>query len=137
MRRRAAPAALLIALLLAGCVYYPTVPDTPGVRIVPKNGRAVRQSTGLAVYMDLESTARDGDALISATAEVARVALIVAPGVEPARIDVPGISLVRLHAAGPYIALSDLTRAVAPGESILVQVLFEKSGMMGVVTRVE
>jgi len=138
MRRRAAPGLLLLALVLGGCVYYPTIPDVGGIRIRPQNARAVVQPTGLAISMDLDSTGKYGDVLVGATSELARTAMIVVPPGQPAsRVEVPGTTMVRLTPQGPHIVLSDLTRSVAPGETILVTLLFEKIGRLGVPTRVE
>ena len=53
MRRRVAPAVLLVALLVGACTYSPMIPDIGGIRIRPENARAVLQPSGLAVSMDL------------------------------------------------------------------------------------
>ena len=137
--RRAAPAALLAALLLAGCTYYPTIPDIGGIRIRPQNGRAVQQPAGLAVYMDLASTGKHGDTILGAQSDIARRASLVAPpGDQPVtRLEVPGDSFVRLSPDGAHIVLSELTRPVRPGETVLVTVLFERLGRIGVTTHVE
>jgi copper(I)-binding protein len=139
MSRRAAPAALLLALLLAGCTYYPTIPDVGGIRIRPQNGRAVQQPAGLAVYMDLASTGKFGDTILGATSEIARRAVLVAPpGGQPVtRLEVPGEATVRLSPDGAHIVLSELTRPVRSGEVVLVTVLFERLGRIGVPTHIE
>jgi copper(I)-binding protein len=138
MRRRAA-ALVLLALLSGGCVYYPTVKDVGGIRIRPQNGRAVPQASGLAIYLDLDSTGSFGDALIGATTDFSRTTTLVVPAGQqpPDRILVPGATLVYLTPQGPHIILSDLTRTVASGEVILVTLLFEKLGRIGVPARVE
>ena len=137
MRRRAA-ALVLLALLSGGCVYYPTIQDLGGIRIRPQNGRAVAHPSGLALYMDLDSTGAYGDALVGASADIARSAALVVPaGAPPNRIDVPGATMVHLTPQGPHIVLSELTRAVASGEVVLVTLLFEKVGRIGVPARVE
>lgn len=136
--RRGAAALLLLALLFGGCVYYPTIPDIGGVRIRPQNARAVPHATGFAVYLDLDSTGGYGDALVGATTDIARRAALVVPaGQPPNRVVVPAATLVRFTPQGPHIVLSDLTRAVAPGEVVLVTLLFEKLGRIGVPTRFE
>jgi copper(I)-binding protein len=138
MRRLAAPAVLLAVLLAAGCVYYPTVKDLGGVRIRPMNGHAVRQPTGLAVYMDLESTGKYGDALVAVLCDVAKAAqLVTATGVPVTRLEVPGVSVVRLQPESLYIVLSDLTRPVLAGDVLIVTLVFEKSGQIGAITRVD
>ena len=138
MRRRAAALALL-ALLCGGCVYYPTVQDIGGIRIRPQNGRAVRHASGLAVYMDLDSTGKFADAVIGATTDFSRTTTLVVPAGQqpPDRILVPGATLVYLTPQGPHIILSDLTRTVSSGEVVIVTLLFEKAGRIGVPTRVE
>jgi copper(I)-binding protein len=138
VRRAAPPAALLVALLLAGCVYYPTIADVGGVRIRPQSGRAVLQPAGLSVYMDLDSTGRDGDVIIGAVSEVARNAVIVPAADQPGPgIAVPGATLVRLSPGGARIDLTDLSRTVTPGEVILVTLLFQRLGRIGVPARIE
>jgi copper(I)-binding protein len=136
--RRGAAALLLLALGLAGCVYYPTVPDIGGIRIRPQNARAVPHAAGYAVYMDLDSTGAYGDAIVGATTDIARrVAIVLATGQPADRVLIPGAALVRLSPQGPHLMLSDLTRTVAPGEVILLTLLFEKVGRVGVPTRFE
>jgi copper(I)-binding protein len=139
MRRGVARAALLLVLVIAGCTYYPTVPDVGGIRIRPMNGRAVRTPAGLALYVDLESTGKYGDAVIGVAApDVAKSAALRGPAGEPvARVEVPGTAIVRLAPQGVHIALSDLTRAVAAGDVVLVTLVFEKIGNVGAITRVE
>ena len=138
MRRRAAPALLLLALVLGGCVYYPMIPDIGGIRIRPQNARAVSQPLGLAVYMDVDSSGKYGDTIVGATSEIAGSAVLVTPRGEPAgRLKIPGETVVRLSPEGPHIVLSDLTKSVTPGEVVLVTLLFEKIGRIGVPTRVE
>lgn len=130
-------ALVLLALVLAGCVYYPTVEDIGGIRIRPQNGRAVVQPTGLALYMDLDSTGKYGDALVGVTTDVARGATIVTLPDQPVnRIEVPGATIVSLRRDGPHVLLSELTRAPQPGEVILVTLLFEKLGRIGVPTKI-
>jgi copper(I)-binding protein len=137
MRRRAAVA--LVALSLAGCVYYPNIGDVGGIRIRPQNGRAVRQPAGLALYMDLDSTGRDGDAIVSVLAPaVAKSAVLIdQTGATVPRLEVPGATRVRLFPEGPHIVLTDLARPVAPGEVVIVTLVFEKVGNIGAITTVE
>jgi copper(I)-binding protein len=123
----------MLALIAAGCVTYPSVEDIGGIRIVPRKGRAVRQGDGAVVYMELHSTGKFGDAVTTAYSPVAREAQLVPPG----RMEVPGISVVTLEPAGPHVVLSGLTRDLVPGESIIVTLVFEKSGGIGVITVVE
>jgi copper(I)-binding protein len=138
MTRRLAPAVLLLALVLGGCVYYPTIPDIGGIRIRPQNGRAVRQPTGLVLYMDLDSTGKYGDAVVGVLADVAKSAVLVdQAGQAVPRLEVPGVTLVRLFPQGPHIVLTDLSRPVQPGEVVLVTLVFEKIGNVGTITRVE
>jgi copper(I)-binding protein len=136
--RPAAWLAILLALSVAGCVVHPSLKDMGGPRIRPENGRAVRGGEGAAFYADIKSTGEFGDVLLAASSPIARRAILVdAAGAPVARLDVPGAATVPLHPAGPHVVLADLTRALAPGESIIVTLQFQKSGNIGVVTVVE
>jgi copper(I)-binding protein len=138
MTRRLAPAVLFLVLALGGCVYYPTIPDIGGIRIRPMNGRAVRESTGLVLYMDLDSTGKYGDAVVAVLADVAKSAVLVdQAGQTVPRLEVPGTTLVRLFPQGPHIVLTELARPVQSGETLLVTLVFERIGNVGAITRVE
>jgi copper(I)-binding protein len=119
--------------VVSGCVHYPSVEDIGGIRIVPRNGRAVRQGDGALVYMDLHSTGKFGDAVMTAFSPVAREVQLVPPG----KLEVPGTTVVALAPSGPHVVLGALTRPLVPGESIIVTLIFEKSGGIGVITVVE
>ena len=130
---------LAIALALAtGCVHYPTVDEAGGPRIRPENGRAIRGTEGLAVYVDLHSTGKYGDVLMAAHSPVARDARVVdQSGAAVTRLEIPGTTVVPLRPGGPHVRLSNLTRQPNPGEVIIVTLTFEKSGNLGIVTVVE
>ncbi|HET7340021.1 MAG TPA: copper chaperone PCu(A)C [Methylomirabilota bacterium] len=136
MRRRVALVAL--GLLAAGCVHYPTVMDTGGVRIRTENGRAVRQGTDLVVTADIVSTGKYGDVIADVQTPVARQAQLVDGGgaVIP-RLDVPGATTVHFTADGAHIVLRDLQRPVERGETFVVTLMFQKSGGIGIVTLLE
>ena len=105
MRRRAALAAL--ALLLGGCVHYPTVEDIGGVRIRTENGKAVRQGDGVVVYFDVVSTGKFGDI----DRQRRRPGGPRRPGSStPAarrspQLEVPGATTMKFAADGPHIVL--------------------------------
>lgn len=125
-------------MLIAGCVHYPTIMDVGGTRIRPERGRAVRQADGVAVYFDLKSTGTYGDAITAVSSEVARRAMLVdAQGVPVARLDVPGTTTMSFTAGGPHVVISDLTRPLVAGETIIVTLTLEKAGGLGIVTTVE
>ena len=132
-------AALAVALLLtAGCVTYPTVMDVGGPRLRPDKGRAVRNADGALVYFDIKSTGKYGDVITAVYSPVAKQAALVGAAGDPlARFEVPGATTFRFTAEGPHVVLSDLTRALTPGETIIVTLIFEKSGGLGVITTVE
>jgi copper(I)-binding protein len=131
--------ALAVALLLtAGCVHYPTVNDAGGTRVRPEKGRAVRQAEGAQVFFDLNSTGKYGDVITAVYSPIARqAALVDAAGAPVARVEVPGATTMRFTAEGPHVVLSDLTRPLTLGETIIVTLIFEKSGGIGVITTVE
>ena len=129
---------LALVVLLAGCVYYPTVADVGGVRLMPERGRVVRNGDGALFFVDITSTGMFEDVLVRVETPIAKRAQILDPnGGLLARLQVPGTSLVRLHAGGERVALSELTRELKTGEVVIVTLFFEKSGALGVVSSVE
>jgi len=138
-RRSLAPLVLALALAaLAGCVRYPAVTDVGGVRIVPERGRVVRQDAGALFYVDINSTGKFDDVLVRVETPIARRAELLGPSGAPlARLQVPGATLVRLQPDGERVVLSELTRALRPGEVVIVTLVFEKSGAIGVISPVE
>ena len=94
MTRRAALAALL--LLAAGCVHYPTVMETGGVRIRTENGRAVRQGGDLVVTFDVVSSGKYGDTITGVVAPLAKQAVLVRGGGGAlSRLEIPGAIVER------------------------------------------
>lgn len=134
--RRAVLSAL--ALTLAGCTYYPTIRDTGGPRMEPKNGRLVRIPGGAVCYFDLESTGKYEDVLISAESVAARRVQLVASDGKPLNLmTIPGETRLVFGPAGPRITLADLTQPLTPGDGVIVTLIFSKSGRIGVVSVVE
>ena len=131
-------ASLILLLLVGGCVYYPTVEDVGGVRLLPEHGRVVRNGDGALFFVDINSTGLIEDALVRIETPIAKRAQLLTQAGEPlARLSVPGTSLVRLYPGGERVALSELTRELKAGEVVLVTLFFEKSGALGVVSPVE
>ena len=129
---------LLAVLALAGCVHYPSVTDVGGVRIVPERGRVVRQDAGALFFVDINSTGKFDDVLVRVETPIAHRAQLLDPAGAPLpRLTVPGATLVRLQPGGPRVLLSDLPRALRPGEVVIVTLVFEKSGAIGDVSPVE
>jgi copper(I)-binding protein len=123
---------------VAGCVTYPAVTDIGGTRIRPENGRLARQPDGAVLYVDLHSSGKYGDVLMAASTPVARRAVLVGETSAPVdRIEVPGAAVVALRPGGAHVRLADLTRALTPGEVVIVTLVFEKTGSLGVVSVVE
>ncbi|HBH01484.1 MAG: hypothetical protein A2W08_19320 [Candidatus Rokubacteria bacterium RBG_16_73_20] len=139
MRRAAAVGlALAVGLLAGGCVYYPKVTDIGGVRLLPSKGRVVREGARALFYADIDSTGKFSDALVRAETPVARRAQLVdAAGAPLARLEVPGATLVRLAPGAARIVLSELTRELQPGEVVIVTLVFQKAGAIGVISPVE
>ena len=131
-------ASLVFLLLVAGCVYYPTVEDVGGVRLLPEHGRVVRNGDGALFFVDINSTGMFEDALVRVETPIAKRAQLLTQTGEPlTRLSVPGTGLVRLHPGGERVALSELTRELKTGEVVIVTLFFEKSGALGVVSPVE
>jgi copper(I)-binding protein len=128
----------VLLLLLGGCVYYPTVGDIGGVRLLPERGRIVRNGEGALFFVDITNTGNSADFLGRIEVPIAKRAQLVSPSGEPlARLTVPGAGSVRLHSGGERVALSELTRELKAGEVVIVTLVFEKSGAIGVVSAVE
>jgi copper(I)-binding protein len=139
---RSGTAALVVLLLLltAGCVYYPSAADVGGVRLTPEKGRLHRSASAneAALYFDLASAGKFGDVLTGAESSIARrAALVDSGGSTVSRLEIPGGTVVHFAAGGPRIVLSDLTRPLTPGEVVIVTLHFEKSGAIGVISVVE
>jgi copper(I)-binding protein len=136
--RRLLVLAALVVLAAAGCVHYPTVADTGGVRLQPERGRAVREGDTAAFYVELRSTGKFGDVLTGVLSPVARQAQLVnGAGAPIAALEIPGTMTVNFVPGGPHAILSDFTRPLVPGETIIVTLMFQKYGALGVVTVVE
>ena len=128
----------VVLLLCAGCVNYPTVMDVGGPRLRPDKGRAVRKAEGAVVFFDLKSTGKYGDIITAVYSPIAKnAALVDAGGGALPRVEVPGATTMSFTAEGPHVVLSELTRPLTPGETIIVTLIFEKSGGLGVITTVE
>jgi Copper chaperone PCu(A)C len=126
------------AAVLGGCVYYPTVEDVGGVRLVPEHGRIVRNGDGALFFVDINSTGMFEDALLRAETPIAkRTQLLAQTGELLTRIPVAPTSVMRLYPDGARVALSELTRELKSGEVVIVTLYFEKSGALGVVSPVE
>lgn len=124
--------------VLGGCVYYPTVMDVGGTRILPSKGRAVRQGDGAVFSCELQSVGKYGDTIIGVTSTVARGARLVdSQGQTLGSLAINGESTVMLAQNGTHIVLSDLTRPLVAGETIIVTLLLQKAGGLGIVTVVE
>ncbi|PYM43129.1 MAG: hypothetical protein DME12_04980 [Candidatus Rokuibacteriota bacterium] len=138
-RRRSGRTVLVLsALALGACVYYPSITEIGGIRIQPANGRLVRDGDRAVFYAELNNTGKFGDVLTRIETPVAGRAELVGPSGTPlGQLEVPGGELVRFEPDGRRIVLSALTRALQPGEVVIVTLVFEKSGAIGVVAAVE
>ena len=141
LRRRAVgpgTVGLALALLLAGCVYYPTVGDIAGAHLAPERGRVVRNGAGALFFVDIANSGISEDFLVRVEMPIAKRAQILsATGEAVQKLSVPGPSLLRLRPDGERVALSELTRELKAGEVVIVTLFFEKYGALGVVSAVE
>ena len=126
------------AAALGGCVYYPTVMDVGGTRILPSKGRAVREGEGAVFYCQLHSVGKFGDTIIGVTSTVARDAKLVNGQGQPLKsLVIAGETTVTLAEKGTHVVLGDLKRPLVAGETIIVTLMLQKAGGLGVVTVVE
>jgi len=104
----------------------------------PKNGRLVRVQGGANCYVDLESTGKYEDTLLSAESQAARRVQIVSDDGQPIPVlRVPGDTRLVFGPGGPRVTLAELTHPLTPGEGVIVTLVFAKSGRIGVVSVVE
>jgi copper(I)-binding protein len=136
--RAVAALALVGALASGGCVHYPTILEAGGTMLRPDKGRLVRLSEGAEVYFDLRSNGMYGDTVKSVVTPVARVAQLVDGKGQPlATYELPGAKVIVFDAKGPHVVLKELTRPLVPGESVIVTLMMDKSGGLGVIAVVE
>ena len=139
-RRAVGPGTVMVALalVLAGCVYYPTVGDIAGAHLAPERGRVVRNGDGALFFVDITNSGISEDFLVRVEMPIAkRTQILSATGEAVQKLSVPGPSLLRLRPDGERVALSELTRELKAGEVVIVTLFFEKSGAVGVVSSVE
>jgi len=127
-----AAAALAGAIASGGCVHYPTVIEAGGTMIRPDKGRAVRQGPGAVVYFELKSSGKYGDVITAVHTSVARQAQLVSGSGEPlTRV------VMSFTPTGPHVVLSELTRPLELGDTVIVTLVLEKTGGLGVIATVE
>jgi copper(I)-binding protein len=139
-RRAVGPGTVVVALalVLAGCVYYPTVGDIGGAHLAPERGRVVRKGDGALFFVDITNTGISEDFLVRVEMPIAKRAQILgATGEAVEKLMVPATSMLSLRADRERIALSELTRELKAGEVVIVTLFFERTGALGVVSSVE
>ena len=139
-RRAVGPGTVVVALalVLAGCVYYPTVGDIAGAHLAPERGRVVRNGDGALFFVDITNTGISEDFLVRVEMPIAKRAQILgATGEAVQKLMVPATSMLSLRADRERIALSELTRELKAGEVVIVTLFFERTGALGVVSSVE
>ncbi len=52
-------------------------------------------------------------------------------------MEVPGATVMSFTATGPHVVLNELTRPLVLGDSIIVTLMLEKMGGLGVIATVE
>jgi len=136
--RALAAVALAGALASGGCVHYPTVLEAGGVMIRPDKGRAVREGDGAVVYFNLKSSGKYGDVITAVHTPVARQAQLVGTRGEPlTSVEVPGATVMSFTPEGPHVVLNELTRVLVPGDTIIVTLVLNQMGGLGVIAVVE
>ena len=139
-RRAVGPGTVIVALalVLAGCVYYPTVGDIGGAHLAPERGRVVRNGDGALFFVDITNTGISEDFLVRVEMPIAkRAQFLGATGEAVVKLTVPATSMLSLRADRERIVLSELTRELKAGEVIIVTLFFERTGALGVVSSVE
>jgi copper(I)-binding protein len=127
----------LLAWTLGGCVTYPTVAMTGSVRLRPENGRVLRPAPkgGTAVvYVDVVNHGGANDTLTGASCEVAGRAELRGGSGKIESVEIPASTTVSLASEASHIELYDLKQELRTGDTVIVTLLFEKSGAVGVIT---
>ena len=130
----------LIVLSLAGCIIYPSVERAGTVKIRPENGRILRAASpgGTAVmYVDVVNQGGASDTLLGVQSDVAGRVELLDGGTRLEELEIPSATTVPLASEARHITLYDLKRDLRAGESIIVTLLFRKSGAIGVITAVQ
>lgn len=136
--RALAAVALAGALATGGCVHYPTVMEAGGTMVRPAHGRLVRAADGAAVYFELRSSGKYGDVITAVHTPVAREAQLVdGDGRTLERLEVPGATVMAFDAKGAHVVLKELTRPLVAGETVIVTLVLDKVGGLGVICVVE
>jgi copper(I)-binding protein len=136
--RALAAVALAGALATGGCVHYPSVLEAGGTMMRPEKGRLVRVADGAEAYFEVKATGKYGDVVTAVHTPVARQALLVdGSGQALPRLEVPGASVMVFDAKGPHVVLRELTRPLERGDTVIVTLVFEKVGGLGVICLVE
>jgi copper(I)-binding protein len=129
----------LLVLSLAGCVIYPSVERAGTVKIRPENGRILRAVSpgGTAVmYVDVVNQGGASDTLLAVQSDVAARAELLDGGTRLKELEIPAGTTVPLASETRHITLYELKRDLRAGESVIVTLLFKKSGAIGVITAV-
>jgi copper(I)-binding protein len=63
--------------------------------------------------------------------------VVAADGSPLGALMVPGMTRVDFRPDGPRIVLTELTQPLTPGDGVIVTLIFQKSGRIGVVSVVE
>jgi copper(I)-binding protein len=130
----------LFALSLAGCVIYPSVQRAGTVKIRPENGRILRAASpgdAAVMYVDVVNQGGASDTLLAVQTDVAARAELLNDGTRLDQLEIPPGTTVPLASETRHITLYELKRNLQVGESIIVTLLFKKSGAIGVITAVQ
>jgi copper(I)-binding protein len=122
---------------LAGCIVYPSVAQTGSVNIRPENGYVLAsapQGGSAIVYLDVVNHGGAGDTLRGVWSAAAQRAELRGPKGPITDVEVPAATTVSLASDDRHIELFDLKQALRPGDTIIVTLIFEKSGAIGAIT---
>ena len=136
--------ARLLGVVLAcavGCtVSYPSVDQTGEPVIRPENGRVLHPALAggsTVVYVEVVNQGGAGDMLLGVLSDVAGRAELRDHAGPLGKVRIPPASTIALSSEGRHIELYDLRQPLQTGDVIIVTLLFEKSGAIGVISAVQ
>jgi periplasmic copper chaperone A len=138
--------AALLLVVLGACTSSPAAtPTSAGIAVSGAWARAAAMNGTSAAYLTIANGGSTADRLLSVSTPAAMSAQVHQTmsdpsgmtGMQPvAGVDIPAGGQVTLEPGGYHIMLMELTKPLAPGETIQLTLVFEKTGPVVVMAEV-